>query len=92
MEKTADKDDRHRLKSVGPKMSATSYCLAKLPLDPVTAAKVARANVFVGEKRERDNTVVDIAVLSRWDPTGDGKEMPDIPDFLRREMPMRMAA
>ena len=24
--------------------------------------------------------------VSRWCPTGDGKDMPDIPDFLRREL------
>jgi hypothetical protein len=25
------------------------------------------------------------AVLSRWRPTGDGRDVPDIPDFLRRD-------
>jgi hypothetical protein len=32
------------------------------------------------------------ASTSRWKPTGNGKDMPDIPCFLRREMPIRMAA
>ena len=81
--KTRDLPDRPRPKSVGPKMSATSYCLARLPLDPAMAAKLERANAVVASASEA-LTVSDVAMRSRWEPTGDGKDMPALPAFLVR--------
>src|SRR5262245_58938317 len=31
------------------------------------------------------------AVLSKWKPSGDGKDVPDIPEYLRRPLPLQQA-
>ena len=36
------------------------------------------------EKTQQNQWSKTEGVLSRWEPTGDGKDVPDIPDFLRR--------
>jgi hypothetical protein len=57
--------------------------LARLPLDPLMGAKLERANALVGRASEPLMDSVWPCEF-RWEPTGDGKDMPDLPAFLVR--------
>jgi hypothetical protein len=86
--KTRSKRGRALAKAAGPKLSATSYYLAKLPIERDLVARLNRANAPsepVRKVKRSTNRVRGWAVTSRWKPIGTGTDVPNIPAFLRRK-------
>ena len=62
--------------------------LAAIPLDPKLSAQIKRANETphpMGTPLNRQLSQ-ETVIASDWRPTGNGADMPDIPDFLRRRL------
>ncbi len=68
------------------KHRAESVALNVLALDPATKARVDRDNTArhpMGPPVNRQLSQ-ETVIASYWRPTGNGADMPDLPDFLRR--------
>jgi hypothetical protein len=89
-------DDRPWRIAAGPKISASNYHCATLPIDPDTAERAAAANNPERIRREidwsprRSHHHADVTAQSRWQsswrpqwPPSD--DDPSIPEFLKRE-------